>query len=192
MTKDSLIVLMAKDVCIELNKLVDEKKSTSNLESDMGMAMIPAFGKYMTEIMQIYGFNKMNEENWGIVGEAIGGELAKSCPTIFTLLGRNPEATSDLMNGRSNNSPTNSVLLEGTIEKITNTELSYIEVKSSKGKIEKLYWLEYFEGSNDLINSPNKLLQKPVKITFVEKEIYKSSLKEYIKIKVIAGIQLKL
>ena len=50
--------------------------------------------------------------------------------------------------------------------------------------------MEYFEGSNDLMNTPLKFNNKNVTAKYVEKEIYKSTLKDYSKIKVITSIAL--
>ncbi len=190
MTKDSLIVLMSNDVCLELNKLLVENRNNSTLETDLGLAMLPAFEKYMKEILQIYGFDKMSEENGGKVGEDIGMELGKNCPAFFKLLSRNPDATSDIINGKTSNSLSNTFAIEGSLEKIVNSDLSFVEVISSKGKIEKIYWFEYFEGSNLLIKEPQKLLHQKIKLNYFEREVYNSALKDYIKLKVIAGIQL--
>ena len=55
--------------------------------------------------------------------------------------------------------------------------------------IEKLWWMEYFEGSGRLITNAGDMLNKDVKVKYTEKEIYNATLKEYIKIKVIAGLE---
>jgi len=49
--------------------------------------------------------------------------------------------------------------------------------------------MEYFDGSTRLITEPQKYLNKPIRIRYVEKEIFNSTLNDYVKIKVITGME---
>lgn len=184
-SKDSLIKLMANEVCAELSKQKDSKLKTKDLATEVGLAMLPIFSNHMSEIQEAYGFTVLNEENGSKVGEDIGGRLAGSCPAFLELLSKNPEATANLISGNKNSTGS----IDGTFIKVTKGDLSYIEVKTASGKIEKLYWLEYFEGSSDLISNPTKFNNKKVTASYTEKEIYKSAINEYVKIKVITGLE---
>jgi hypothetical protein len=187
-TKDSLIKLMSNDVCIELNKMISDKKQITNLDTELGMAMIPAYSKYINEIKEIYGFDDISEGDGEIVGRDIGMQLVKVCPAFIQILRNNSEATSELISGKKNSKSNYTV--EGTLLKIGTNDFSFIEIKTSTGKVEKLLWLEYFEGSNILVNEPLKMINKSVMANYIEKEIFKPALKDYIKVKVITGIQL--
>jgi hypothetical protein len=184
-SKDSLVKLMANEVCIELSKPKDSKSKGKDIATEVGLAMIPVFTNHLTEIQEAYGFTELTKENGSKVGEDIGGKLANTCPAFLELLTQNPEATANLISGNKNSAGT----LEGTFLKITKSDLSYIEIKTASGKIEKLYWLEYFEGSTDLISNPSKLNSKKVTVSYLEKEIYKAALNEYVKVKVITGLE---
>jgi hypothetical protein len=59
----------------------------------------------------------------------------------------------------------------------------------AKGRTEKLWWLEYFEGADGLVSKA--LLSKNVTVRYIEKEVYSAALKDYIIIKVIIGITKK-
>jgi hypothetical protein len=188
MTKDSLIKLMSDDVCIEMNKMVKEKREIKDLETQLGLAMLPAFGKYMNEIREIYGIENLDEKFGEMIGEDVGGYLAKSCPAFLEILTSNSDATAELISGKKSDKNTGTV--KGTFQKITYNDFSYVEIKTATGKIEKLYWMEYFAGASDLTNNPSKFANKNVTIKYTEKEIYKAALKDYVKLKFMSGIEI--
>ena len=183
-TKDSLVKMMAKDVCDELNKTTKDSK-VDNLQEKLGMAMLPVFSKYLKEIKQVYDITEINEANGEKIGEDIGEKLGSDCPIFMKLILDNAEATKEIM---GLNEKAKGIKLTGTLLRIVNGDITYFEVKTTSGKIEKIYWLEFFEGSDKLTNSSVNLLNKKITISYVEKEIYKSSLKDYIKIKVAASL----
>ena len=183
-TKDSLVKMMAKDVCDELNKTTKDSK-VDNLQEKLGMAMLPVFSKYLKEIKQVYNVTEINEASGEKIGEDIGEKLASDCPIFMKLILDNAEATKEII---GLNEKAKGIKLTGTLLRIVNGDITYFEVKTSSGKIEKIYWLEFFEGSEKLTNSSLSLLNKKITISYVEKEIYKSSLKDYSKIKVAASL----
>lgn len=65
-----------------------------------------------------------------------------------------------------------------------------MEIETKNGKKEKLFWIEYFEGANDLGNNQN-LIKKEIEINYIEKEFYNHNLKEYNKIKIITKLKIK-
>lgn len=186
MSKDELVKLMSKDVCDELDKIVNEKKSVQNLEVELGMAMLPVFTKYEKEISEVYGFSDLTSENGEKIGRDIGGNLARTCPSFMKILTSNVDQTTELISGDKKTRAT----LKGDFIKLTTGELSFIEVKAGNGKVEKLYWLEYFEGSNDLANNASKFNNKTVNVGYTEKEIYKAAIKDYVKMKIITSLAL--
>lgn len=181
-TKDSLIKVMSIDVCAEIEKTLNSGKKIDNMEAELGFAMLPSISKYSKEIKSIYGEDAFEGNTMEKVGEEMGVYMATNCPAFLKLFAANS-------GGKSSAEETKT--LEGTFTKLTLGELSFIEVKASSGKIEKLYWFEYFEGSNDLVNNSNALNNKKVKIEYIEKEIYKASIKDYVKVKIIHSINSK-
>lgn len=183
--KDSILKLMAKDVCDELNKKEMIGKSKEDLQVELGLALMPVFSKYKDQIKEIYGFEEIDSESGYVIGKDIGMQLAYDCPAFMKIFINNSEAVTEIVDKKK----TKDLKLTGILQKINNADISYIETKDVNGKIEKLYWLEYFEGSNNLISEPNKFINKKITFTYTEKEVYKSSLKEYSKIKVITGMK---
>ena len=63
-----------------------------------------------------------------------------------------------------------------------------MQVKNADGKIEKIWWMEYFEGANNLLSGKIKI-NKTISVHYVEREIYNGRLKDYVKIKVATGVE---
>lgn len=187
-TKDSLVKLMCADVCVEIEDLAKDNKKIENLEEALGTPMMNVFMKYMKELKEVYGFEEMNSENGEIVGKDIGECLGQNCPAFAKLLFSNSEATLEMISDKKTK---NDKVITGNFVKLTTADISYIEVKTKAGKTEKLYWMEFFEGSDKLTKNPSALLNKKVSVTYIEKEIYKATLKDYVKVKVITGFSIK-
>jgi len=185
-TKETLLKKMSAEICDELAKKVESKKKIDNLETELGLAMLPTVTKYTKEIKEVYKSEPFEGNTMEVVGEDLGGIMATDCPAFVQLLTNNSEATADLISG--NKKSTGSV--KGTFIKLVEAEFSYVEVKNSTGKIEKLFWMDYFEGADNLVSQPNKFSNKKVKVSYVEKEVYRASIKEYVKIKVISSIEI--
>lgn len=184
-TKDSLVKKISDEVCIEMNKIVSEKRKIANLEVTLGLAMMPALGKYNKEIKEVYGYDALDDNENNKVTDDVGDYIATNCPAFLQIIAENSEATSRLISGE--NSGTGNI--KGSFVKLTEAEFSYVEVKNAKGKLEKIYWMDFFDGAT-LLSEPNKLANKKVNVTYIEKEVYRVSIKEYVKIKVITGIEL--
>ena len=186
MPKDSLMKIMAKETCTEISKKDLAGKSMDELEMELGLAMLPVVAKYQEELKTIFGFDMEDPKSMEGMGREVGMQLAKDCPAFLKMFMSNPEAMKEIT-GKDKNVPAVSII-NGTLLKVVNGDFTYIQVKDGSGKIEKLWWMEYFEGSNKLINELDKQLNKPVRVSYIEKEIYNSTLKDYMKLKIITGM----
>lgn len=186
MSKDSLMKIMAKETCAEISKKDLAGKSMDELEMELGLAMLPVVAKYQEELKTIFGFDMEDPKSMEGMGREVGMQLAKDCPAFLKMFMSNPEAMKEIT-GKDKNVPAVSII-NGTLLKVVNGDFTYIQVKDGSGKIEKLWWMEYFEGSNKLINELDKQLNKPVRVSYIEKEIYNSTLKDYMKLKIITGM----
>ena len=54
-SKDSLVKVMAKEMCTEISKQDLTGKKIDDFEAQLGMAMLPLFSKYSKEIKDVYG-----------------------------------------------------------------------------------------------------------------------------------------
>ena len=138
------------------------------------------FRSHLKEIKEIYGADAFEDNTMEKIGEDLGILMASDCPAFLKLVANNMKDE-----GQKDKE------LTATFLKITHGDFSYFEVKTSSGKIEKIYWFEFFEGSNEIVENIAKYTNKKVEITYFEKEVYKASLKDYVKIKVVKSISLK-
>ena len=183
-SKDSLLKMMSKETCDEIAKKDISNKSMEELELELGLAMMPVIIKYEKELKSVYNMDFEDEKSMENIGREVGMKLAKDCPVFLKMFMSNPQAMKESMGKESK-----TLFISGTLVKIIPGDISHIQVKDASGKIEKLWWMEYFEGSNKLVNESQNHLNKAIKVSYVEKEIYNSTLKDYVKMKIITAVE---
>lgn len=78
---------------------------------------------------------------------------------------------------------------EGVLARVDNKDFRYLFVKDKSGREQSYIWLDYFEGSDNLIGDKVKnFIGKKIVIRWKEREVYLPSAGNYFKIKQIAGI----
>ncbi|MEO7801861.1 MAG: hypothetical protein ABIR81_07670, partial [Ginsengibacter sp.] len=170
--------------CTEISKTDYSTKTLDELQIDLGMAMMPSFQNHHEEIEKYFNVDFTDQKAMQQIGTQIGLKLATNCPAFLKLM---RDKSSDLA-GMSGAKPITSVggIVSGTLSKIVPGEVTYFVVKSADGKMEKIFWMEYFKGA-EKISSAN--ISKPLKISYVEKDMYNSTLKDYIKQKVAVSVE---
>lgn len=186
MSKDSLIKVMSKETCEDISNKNFSGKSMDELQMELGLAMLPIISKYEAELKSVLEVSIDDQKGLENMGRLVGLQLAKDCPAFLKMFMSNPQAIKDAAGMITENS---SASISGTLLKIVPGDFAYIQVKDGSGKTEKIWWMEYFEGSDKLTNSPQNYLNKAVKVNYIEKEMYNSTLKEYVKVKILTGFQ---
>lgn len=187
MSKDSLLNLISDEVCVEMSKSTDKLKK-ENIDQQLGLMLMPAILKHLDEIQAIYKIEDINEKNMYEVGKDVGMRLAVKCESFLKLVSNNLEEFQSFGTSKKKNTKSSSTV-SGNFVKLTTAEISYFEVKTISGKTEKLFWMGYFDGADDLSTSVTSLTNKKVRVEYEEKEVYKPSLKDYIKIKVVTKFE---
>lgn len=182
--KDSLMTTLANEACTEISKTDYSNKSMDELQVDLGIAMMPSFQKHQEEIEKYFKVDFTDQKAMQQIGTQIGMKLAGNCPAFLKLM---RDKSADLA-GMSGVKPITSAggVVSGTLSKIVPGEVTYFVVKSADGKMEKIWWMEYFKGAEKI--SPANI-NKPLKISYVEKDMYNSTLKDYIKQKVAVAVE---
>ncbi len=185
-SKDSLLKLMSKETCTEITNKDFSGKNMDELQMELGLAMMPVVLKYQEELQTVFGISGIEDQS-GMekMGMEIGLQLAKDCPAFLKMFVNNPGALKEIV---GNNTDAAVMSISGTLLKVVTGDFTYIQIKDASGKTEKLWWMEYFEGSSKLTGAAT-MVNKQVKAKYIEKEIYNATLKEYIKIKVITGLE---
>ncbi len=195
MSKDSLIQIMSKEACEELNNKDLSNIDGKNFEAEIGMLLLPTMMKHVDEIERIYGGGMEDQEAMKKMGTDLGMRLTIKCPKFMEMTmsalkgGKNP------IEPNSNKSAPKVEFAEesmsGTLLAINAGDISTLSVSQAKGKVTKLYWLEYFENADELKANNKKYLNKKVKVNFTEKSVYDFVRKNYKTIKVITSIELE-
>ncbi len=182
--KDSIIHLMSGDICEQFKAKGFADKKITDFETELGLMMMPVFNKYDAELKKINPeFDFSNAKMLGSLSEEVGVKLALECPEFLKFISANPSLLGDNSKNR-----TEQLSLKGVLEKIIPGDFTYLLVKNADGKIEKIWWMEYFEGSNNLLSGKIKI-NKPISVHYVEREIYNARLKDYVKIKVATSVE---
>jgi hypothetical protein len=185
-SKDSLMKLVTKDVCDELGTKNLTGKGMDELQMEIGMAFMPALMKHKDALEKVMGGNVNDKEGMEKLAQEIGMRLITECPAFLKIMSGVDMNTMDkpaklpiAMNG---------AVIKGTLVKIVPGELTHLLIKDSKGKMVKVWWMDYFDGSDDMADNPQKMINKKVTVNYTEKEVYSATLKDYIKIKVATGV----
>ena len=181
--KDSIIDLICIDVCNEIKSKDFSQMSKDDFEVQLGLAMIPAFNKHQSALTPLLGDAMESEGGMEKIGEMVGQRLVFKCPEFLQLMKKSQTANQPLKQ-------INLQFIDAVLIAITPGEVTYLQIKDFNGKTENILWLDYFEGANELSATPKNFLNKKVAIKYSEKDVYNHQLKEYVKVKVAAGIQL--
>lgn len=160
--------------CVDADDMKESSKD--NLEMVLGLCIMEGLGKY-PEI-----FEKINIEDNGAMeklGERIGVAMLSNCPDVMMAM-----AMSDIEEDTAESDD----ILQGTIQRIEGDQFTFIVIKTEAGRMEKLLWLSYFEGADELSEMGEKALNKKASFSYVQIECYSNSHKEYINRKMITGI----
>jgi hypothetical protein len=199
MTKDSLLKIMSKEACEDISKKDLSKINAKNAQTEISMMLMPTMTKYMTDIQRVYG-DITNQTTMRKMGTDLGMKLVTDCPKFMEFSMKMAGTKVDMGDTESDNIPPppppirasdDAERIAGTLLTINPADITSISVKDSKGKISKLYWLEYFDNADILKDSIKKFLNKKVIVNYMEKSIYDAAKKDYKSIKVITGIELQ-
>jgi hypothetical protein len=182
-TNDVFIKQITRETCDEVTKIDFSKKTADEFKLSLGLVLVKVMGQHQDELRS-RGVNPGDPKSLEKVATEVGMRLATDCPVFVEALTRNPDTIREFSEGESSSGN-----VSGKLLKIVGGEFTYLQVEDDKGKIQKLWWMEYFNGSNKFLADPQRQLNKTVRIDYVEKEMFNSMLNDYVKIKVIKGIE---
>jgi len=180
---DVFMKQITRETCDGVAKIDFSKKTPDEFKLSLGLVLVKVMGQHQDELRSL-GANPGDPKSLEKIATEVGMRLAADCPVFVEALTRNPETIKDF--AESDSSAGN---VSGKLLKIVGGEFTYLQIEDHNGKIEKLWWMEYFDGSNKFLAEPQKQLNRIVKVDYVEKEMFNSTLNDYVKIKVIKGIQ---
>jgi hypothetical protein len=191
--KDTLLNKMSKEACVEMDKKDVSNITAENAQSEIGMLLMPVIMNHSSEIESLYGgVNDMDGMQKLMMD--LGMKLSLKCPKFMEISmkiaggmpekkkSKSPEKIEEIKEGDN---------ITATLISITPGDITTLNIKDTKGKMLKIYWLEYFENADLFKANPKRYLTKKVIINYIEKSIYDAAKKDYKTIKVITGIDLQ-
>ena len=170
---------MADDFCKELDKQgVPDKWDESSMEK-ISFAMMPVATKYAEEFKKEYKVELKTQKDFDEFGRVVGEEAGKHCPKFKKMM--------ESMMSTKVEEVKSTASLDGTFTGFdASGSFAFFKVKGADGREQKIWWFEHFSGAEQVNNA---LTNKKVTVVYVEREVYEPKLKDYVKIKVAAGLK---
>jgi hypothetical protein len=111
---------------------------------------------------------------------SVGEKLAFECPLFLKLIAGNKNMVSDVVNHSEQKK------MKGTLVKIIPGDFTAIQVLSG-GVVEKLWWIQYFDGSATLLHG--NLVDKEITVSYIEQQVFSAAERSYSNIKIITKIE---
>jgi hypothetical protein len=170
---------ISKDFCIEFSKVSGTIKK-EDLEMELGMVILPLLSKYNDEIKSQWHLDPADKQDLEKIGYRIGQDAAMDCATFRNFIKENMDAI-------GNTSEEENKSLSGILVKIEGQPFTYLLIRTKTGKMEKLFWMDHFEGAEILSTEGKNLLNKEIRVGYKEQEVYDQVNNDYRKIKVLTG-----
>jgi len=184
-SQTDLLKKLAREACQDIKQVDFSQKSEEEMKLALGLPLVTVFGRHQDEL-KAAGYNLLDAKSSEKLGNDVGVQLVFECPDFMNMMVKNSKVVTDIA---QHNKQGPSGTISGTLVNISGGDFSYLQVADDKGKIEKLWWMEYFDGANLLVGNPQNRVNKPIRVRYVEKEMFNSMLKDYVKIKVITGVE---
>ena len=160
-------VKIAEETCACISKNEFSKSSKQEIEIQLGLCMLESANNNKLEV-DVKDNGAMTK-----LGEAVGLKMAAICPKIFAYLIEDKKAKEQQLE------------IVGKLKSIVEGDFNYVIVKDNAGREQKLIWLRYFKGSDELLENMGKLAGTKVRILYADLECYSPKAKSYVKHKEI-------
>jgi hypothetical protein len=151
--------------------------------------LVSTFDKHSQEIKEIFGIEDMTEDSAMVLKRNVILTLLQECSKLQKLVKKNKDDVArNIKYWRAE--MTYSTTVYTKLKKIIYGEICSIEVGRDDNEIEKVYWLNSFNGCNELANNPNMFTNKWIHLEYEQKRKYNYLTKKYDKINVITSIEL--
>ena len=172
--------LLVKDFCDTFTTAAP-KLSKENLTMEVGLLIVPLFSKYKDQIKAEWGLDVNNSDDLEKIGEKVGQISTLGCPAFLNFIKNNMDAF--------NENTESSKTYTGKIIRVEGAPFTYLLLQNKAGKTDKIYWMEFFEGSNELADNIKGITNTRVTIHYKEIEVYDAVVKEYKNIKVATKLE---
>ncbi len=178
---------LAEASCECISKKDVDNMSMEDLQMQLGFCIMEAVGTNQEAFQAEYGdIDYTDQAAMTKLGEKIGMKMAFKCPEYIMKMagGQAPQGAAPApMNAKMS--------MEGTLTGIEGEEVATLVIKEASGRTHKLLWMDYFEGSDQLISNPKALVGKKVSVEYETAEMYSPQMKDYVERKKVTGIKVQ-
>ena len=173
---------MTNALCDCITKL-DKSKLTNSVEANKAfMDCFTQQVELLPDVAAERGVEMTDGEAMNKIGSDIGGNLMKQKCDGFMALALKMAEKDKEKNAPETQSTT------GVFKRIDNKGFNYIVIADNAGSQKSFLWLREFAGSDKFTGVTNALLNKKLKITWQEIEVYLPAAKGYYKVKEITAV----
>ncbi|TXG39635.1 hypothetical protein [Seonamhaeicola maritimus] len=182
-SKDALLNKIAQETCECVNKknLNELGISSSQIELEYGLCVMESYGKNKKNADKFLEISFDDEESLESLGVEVALKMMTYCSEFMMKLAGD-YAADEFEEAK------NDIVVVGFIANVEKSQFNIIELKDTDNRTQKLLWLEFFEGENQL-SDLGKLKNKKVRVTYQEREMYDPKIGDYRNFKVIKKIK---
>ena len=199
----SAIEKVANAACDCINNTeLDESMTQEDTELLLGQCMAPSIMENMEALMKEMNLKEFNRETGHLIGLEVGKKLAATCPKFIELsliIARN--ANNDVPEEEAYDESESDVEIESEYGE-EDAEIGVIQgrfvreeggaqryiVINVDGVEEKLLWLYWFDGADDLLADPSFYLNREVYVEYVSFEMFDGISRSYVPVKVLVSL----
>lgn len=185
---------VAKEVCECVSK-IEDGTNPRDIEMKFGLCMITSAKPYQKKIKKDFkiDLDNLNANDGAELGKVIGVKVAAQCPDVFMKMYNKIHEAEDmpppplLQPGELAQA---SETISGVVTKIEDGNFIVFSLKDDKGKVIKLYWMDFISSDMDLVTDYANLLEKSVEVSYTRHDYFDPKIKEYRQYFVITELKL--
>ena len=185
--------------CIN-NAELDESMTQQDAEVFLGQCMAPSIMENMDALMKEMKLKEFNQETGYQIGIEVGKKLGAMCPKFIELsviMARNANSedetteeyddSGEQVEEEYSEEDAEIGIITGRYVREEGGAQRYIVI-NVEGVEEKLLWLYWFDGADDLLADPSFYLNREVYIEYVTFEMFDGISRTYIPVKVLVSL----
>ena len=188
--KEKALTLITEDVCKCISEQDTSKLKNTALEMQLGICIAKAYSNNKEILKGTYDISFTDEAAMEAFGEEIGLKMVEICPQTIFLIAQGYIDVDDEEGNDDASIDEKENVLSGKIMNMSEGQFNIIKFKGDNKREYKLLWMEYFEGQ-ELLSELKNLKRKSVKISYTNREMYDSKLKDYRTYKVLRKIEVE-
>jgi hypothetical protein len=185
--------------CIN-NAELDESMTQQDAEVFLGQCMAPSIMENMDALMKEMKLKEFNQETGYQIGIEVGKKLGAMCPKFIELsviMARNANSedetteeyddSGEQVEEEYSEEDAEIGIITGRYVREEGGAQRYIVINVD-GVEEKLLWLYWFDGSDDIIADPSFYLNREVYVEYVNMDMFDGISRTYIPVKVLVSL----